>query len=68
MKVEPRECEILKTAHKKEGASHDVMSWGGGGGGGKGGRIVNDINVFTNSLNVLEDIIIGSQQSLGFKP
>ena len=34
MKVESRECEILKTAFKKEGASHDVMS-------GRGERRVN---------------------------
>ena len=30
VKVESRECEILKTAFKKEGASHDI-EWGGGG-------------------------------------
>ena len=28
VKVESRECEILKTAFKKEAASRDVMSWG----------------------------------------
>ena len=30
VKVESRECEILKTAFKKDGDSHDVMSGGGG--------------------------------------
>ena len=33
VKVESRGCKILKTAFKKEGASHDVMS------GGEGGRV-----------------------------
>ena len=31
VKVESRGCEILKTAFKKEGASHDVISGGEGG-------------------------------------
>ena len=31
VKVESRESEILKTAFKKEGASHDVISGGGRG-------------------------------------
>ena len=30
MKVESRECEILKTAFKKEGVSHEVVMSGGG--------------------------------------
>ena len=32
MKVESKECEILKTAFKKDGASHDFMRGGGEGG------------------------------------
>ena len=35
VKVESRECEVLKTAFKKEGASHDVMRGGGRGEGEK---------------------------------
>ena len=42
MKIEPKECEILKTAFIKEGASHDIMS-----GGVEGGRTVNVTMTFS---------------------